>query len=195
MDMLLSLDKIPRLHNILASFFAWIMLAGFIVFPGTFTSLVNLRNTEAVQATPGAGDVLNTVQSLPLTVVAVVCCVIGYVGNLWLSIRWRTNYVWLLNRLYMPGTLNALAGLISTLTNIYAQHNGSWSVTAEVAVVTESVTLVLYLALFILYNNWLLQRVKEQHNQELDGKYGNRTFKGKMEEMARQPPVAPGSVV
>jgi hypothetical protein len=62
-------------------------------------------------------------------------------------------------------------------------------------VVTESVTLVLYLALFILYNNWLLQRVKEQHNQELDGKYGNRTFKGKMEEMARQPPVAPGSVV
>lgn len=197
MNMLLSLDTIPRLHNILASFFGWVMLAGFIVFPSTFTSLAKLQDNSVVQQTPGAADVLDTVQSLPLLVVAAVCCGIGYLGNLWLSLRWRNNYVWLLNRLYLPGTLNALAGLISTLTNIFSQHGGSWSVSAKIAVVVESVTLVFYLALFILYNNWLLEKVKEQHARELDGGGfdNNRTFKGKVEKMAKQPSVAPGSVV
>ncbi|OIW23690.1 hypothetical protein CONLIGDRAFT_547324, partial [Coniochaeta ligniaria NRRL 30616] len=169
MNMLLSLDKIPRLHNILADFFGWIMLAGFIVFPGTFTSLAKLQDSAAVQQTPGASDVLDTVQSLPLLVVAAVCCGIGYAGNLWLSVRWRLNYVWLINRLYMPGTLNALAGLVSTLTSIYSQHKGSWSVSAKVAVVVESVTLVFYLVLFLLYNSWLLEKVKQQHDQEFRG--------------------------
>jgi len=32
MDMLLAMDTIPRLHNILASFFTWILLAGFVIF-------------------------------------------------------------------------------------------------------------------------------------------------------------------
>lgn len=195
MRMLLSLDKIPRLHNILASFFGWIMLAGFIVLPGTFTSLAKLGSNNAVKATPGASDVLNSVQSVPLLVVAAVCCGIGYLGNLWLSIRWRNNYVWLLNKLYLPGTLNALAGFISTLTNIYAQQNGSWNVSATVAVVVESVTLVAYLVLFILYNNWLLAKVKEEHYQELEGGFDSSTFKGKMEKIAKKPSFAPGSIV
>ena len=41
-NMLLALDDIPSLHNMLAKFFNWILLAGFILFPGTFTSLKNL---------------------------------------------------------------------------------------------------------------------------------------------------------
>jgi hypothetical protein len=32
MTMLLDLDTIPRLHNIYASFFTWILLAGFVIF-------------------------------------------------------------------------------------------------------------------------------------------------------------------
>ena len=38
-DMLLALDDIPEMSNIMASFFTWILLAGFLLFPGTFTSL------------------------------------------------------------------------------------------------------------------------------------------------------------
>jgi hypothetical protein len=37
--MLLQLDWIPRLRNVLANLFTWLILAGYIVFPGTFTSL------------------------------------------------------------------------------------------------------------------------------------------------------------
>lgn len=38
-DMLLGLDQVSPLHNILASLFVWILLAGYIVFPATFTKL------------------------------------------------------------------------------------------------------------------------------------------------------------
>jgi len=45
-NMLLALDDIPALHNILVGFFNWILLAGFVLFPGTFTSLQNLSVTN-----------------------------------------------------------------------------------------------------------------------------------------------------
>ena len=38
-NMLLALDDIPTTHNIAAAFFNWILLAGFILFPGTFERL------------------------------------------------------------------------------------------------------------------------------------------------------------
>lgn len=37
--MLLELDNVPKLHNVLASLFTWILLAGYIVFPATFNRL------------------------------------------------------------------------------------------------------------------------------------------------------------
>jgi hypothetical protein len=41
-NMLLALDDIPAIHNFAVAFFNWIYLAGFVLFPGTFTSLKNL---------------------------------------------------------------------------------------------------------------------------------------------------------
>lgn len=195
MNMLLSLDTIPRLHNILASFFGWILLAGFVVFPGTFAGLQKLPGNAVIQQNVAASDILDRVQSLPLLALAALCCGIGYLGSLWLSIRWRNNYVWLLNRLYMPGTLNALAGLISTLTSIYSQHGGTWSVTAKVAVSVESITFVFYLVLFLTYKTLLLNKVKEEHLEQMKGRSESTTLKAKLEHIAKQPPVAPGSVV
>ena len=62
-NMLLALDSIPRLHNMLAGFFTWILLAGFVLFPGTFTSLQN----ENVVSTGEVGKkVLGAVAHVPL---------------------------------------------------------------------------------------------------------------------------------
>ena len=62
-NMLLALDSIPRLHNMLAGFFTWILLAGFVLFPGTFTSLQN----ESVVSTGEVGKkVLDAVGHVPL---------------------------------------------------------------------------------------------------------------------------------
>lgn len=86
MEMLLSLDKIPRIHNILASFSGWLVLAGFVVFPGTFTSIKGLSDDPGLAGE--ASHILDRVQNIPLPVVAAVCCGIGATGLLWLVLRW-----------------------------------------------------------------------------------------------------------
>lgn len=100
MKMLLQLDKIPELHNILASIFTWLLLAGYIVLPGTFTSLRNSR-TLADQGGKAGKAVVKAVQNLPLLGVAIYCCVAGAIGMFCLGWLWRVNYVWLVNRLIL----------------------------------------------------------------------------------------------
>jgi hypothetical protein len=63
--MLLALDDIPNYWNLLASFFTWILLAGFLLFPGTFTSW---REEQAQAA--GAGGVSDQVKGAVLDVVS-----------------------------------------------------------------------------------------------------------------------------
>lgn len=62
-NMLLALDSIPRLHNIFASFFTWILLAGFVLFPGTFTSL---QDAQADVSNEVGKRVLKVVAHVPL---------------------------------------------------------------------------------------------------------------------------------
>ena len=62
-NMLLAMDDISTTHNLLAAFFNWIYLAGFVLFPGTFTSL------KALTAENGgtvAAELVNAVTQLPL---------------------------------------------------------------------------------------------------------------------------------
>jgi hypothetical protein len=65
MNMLLALDGIPRLHNMLAAFFTWILLAGFVLLPGTFTSL---QTAGADVQNESEKEVLNAIQHLSLCV-------------------------------------------------------------------------------------------------------------------------------
>ena len=101
MNMLLDMDSIPRLHNILASFFTWILLAGFVIFPGTFTSIQQLDSDPTVQSSQTAQTILQSVKNLPLLVIAGICCGIGAGGMCWFWWTWRMNYVWLLNKIFL----------------------------------------------------------------------------------------------
>jgi hypothetical protein len=104
MEMLLHLDRIPKFHNILAAAFGWILLAGFLVIPGTFTSF---RDTEAYENASGddasriANQIVNAVENVPLVYVSAFLSGIGAVGCIGLWIRWRRNYVWLINRIFL----------------------------------------------------------------------------------------------
>lgn len=62
-NMLLALDSIPRLHNMMASFFTWILLAGFVLFPGTFTSLQNVQGNVSNEV---GKEILGAVTHIPL---------------------------------------------------------------------------------------------------------------------------------
>ena len=75
MDMLLHLDTIPRLDNILASFFTWLLLAENLVFPATF---VSLSDSQALaQAGKDGGElgaaVVNSIKNVPLLYIAAAC--------------------------------------------------------------------------------------------------------------------------
>ncbi|MCJ1431187.1 hypothetical protein MMC27_000538 [Xylographa pallens] len=168
MEMLLDLDKIPRLHNVCASFFTWLLLAGYVVFPATFTT-VNKDNkiTQAAQ-TELERQILTEVRNAPLLYIAAACCIVGSSGMIWLWFKWRSNYIWMINRIFLPGLLNSVAGLISTLVNIYSAQNGDFSVTAKVTVIATGVCAAITALLFLLYNNWALSRVKERHQKEID---------------------------
>ncbi|KAI9048424.1 hypothetical protein LZ554_007260 [Drepanopeziza brunnea f. sp. 'monogermtubi'] len=197
MTMLLALDTIPRLHNILAAFFTWILLAGFVIFPGTFTSLRSLEDTS----NEAAAAIVKTVKNIPLLVIAGTCCGVGALGMLWLWWKWRDNYVWLLNRIFLPGCLNSLAGLISSLVGVYTQQRGAWSVTAKITAMVTAGCMLVTGALFGLYNFWILERVKRRHGREMEesgsvsGSEGEEGLMEKIGRKAHKPALEPGSVV
>jgi hypothetical protein len=124
-DMLLGLDAVKPLHNILASLFVWVLLAGYIVFPATFNSLQKPSYDDKANTRLKA-QALATARNLPLLYVAAVACGIGIVGCLWLWWKHRSNYVWVINRIFLPSLLNSVAGLVSTLVNVYSAQDGEY---------------------------------------------------------------------
>jgi hypothetical protein len=79
MNMLLQLDTISIFHNILAAASTWLLLAGFVFLPGTFTSIANSHTLQT-----GVGNARTTMvkaaQNLPLLGIAAVCCGVGLIG-------------------------------------------------------------------------------------------------------------------
>ncbi|KIK01188.1 hypothetical protein K443DRAFT_99177 [Laccaria amethystina LaAM-08-1] len=179
-NMLLALDSIPRLHNMLAGFFTWVLLAGFVLFPGTFTSLQNAN-------VPAGGEVgrevLGAVAHVPLFVIAWVCCGIGAVGMVWLWWRWRNNYIWILNRIFLPGLLNSLAGIISTLANAFGAQHGTFSRTARVTIAVTSVVAFVCAVLVLVYSLWVLRRVKVKHDREVGIERAGKHGEGRVEKV------------
>ncbi|KAG8679631.1 hypothetical protein FRC09_018836 [Ceratobasidium sp. 395] len=205
MNMLLELDAVPKIHNLLASyvqfppfppilcnpviqpryrFFTWVLLAGFIIFPGTFTSIQSLDVDDPSRS--GAEKwILGRVKNVPLLVIAGVCCVIGAAGMCWLWYRWHRNFIWLVNRIFLydlslhhygqnqpilmflisPGALHGLAGEISTLVNVFSQQGGKFSTTALVTATVTGACTVVCGVLVIFYSFWKLERVKRAHHR------------------------------
>lgn len=170
-EMLLALDDIPNLYKVLAAFFTWILLAGFILFPGTFATWADkpAGTTEH--------ELASIINNVPLLVIAWVCTGIGGLGMLWLWWRWRKNYVWIVNRIFVPGLLNSLAGLISTLTNIYSSA-GSLSGTsgfgnlgalisssALSTIIVTGAIMVICALMVLIYQFVLIRGLRKEHER------------------------------
>ncbi|KAB8070470.1 hypothetical protein BDV29DRAFT_194051 [Aspergillus leporis] len=167
--MLLDMEKIPILDNILAGGFSWILLAGYLVFPGTFTSL---RKSTSFQETASSSEIGKTayiaVQNVSLLGVAAACCCIGLFGSSWLCYRNRHNYVWLARKVFLPVLINSATGLFNTLINVYTARAGSWSVTATITAAVTGSFAFSSAILFGVYNNWLLARLQSAFDAEMD---------------------------
>ncbi|PVF92929.1 hypothetical protein CPB86DRAFT_144680 [Serendipita vermifera] len=166
MQMLLGLDDVPRWHNLLVATFSWLLLAGFVISPGTFTPLQKIDPNSVGNGV--INWILSSVKNLPLLVIAGVCCVVGTIGLISFWIRWRKNYVWICNRIFLPGMLNGLTGVLSTLINVYTAQDKRWSITARVSIIIEGACLIIFGILFAIYSTWMLRRVKLKHHKEVN---------------------------
>ena len=173
-------ENVPRTHNLLSGLFTWVLLAGFVVLPGTFSTL------DAIQSKSGEFEkVLHKIHSLPLCVhffrpeftlltfrfrlvIAFGCCGIGACGMLLLWWRWAHNYVWLLNSIFVPGVLNGLSGVISTFASIYGVQNGVYGASSIATLAVTGSCTVICGFLTAIYSLWKLDRVKRRHLREME---------------------------
>lgn len=70
-------NKVPSIYNILITLFSWLILAGFIILPGTFTSLKYLT---ILSSSKGREIIQKTVQNIPLLLIIEVIYSIGIIG-------------------------------------------------------------------------------------------------------------------
>lgn len=101
MLMVLELENIHWCYNFLSSFASWVLLAGYLVIPGTFTTLQSENLKSGLQDGRAEKAILNTIQNPPLVAIACSFLSIGASIMVYLFFRWRYNYFWLINRLFL----------------------------------------------------------------------------------------------
>ncbi|EAU30109.1 predicted protein [Aspergillus terreus NIH2624] len=162
-DTLLEMEQTPLAYNLAASICTWLVLAGFLVFPGTFTTL---RESSLLQNAAG-GVVYRAVQHIPLLSVAIIFCALGTAGcgALW----WgrRANYIWPTEKIFLPVLIHSVTGLLNTILNVYTARGGTWSVIAIVTVSVSGAYATVAALLFAMYHFLLLQ-VKADHRSMED---------------------------
>jgi hypothetical protein len=130
--MLVKVDEAPFIRDFLAGFFTWLLLAGYVVFPGAFTSL---RDANALDKIGNVGDTFLTEFQKSILSLVVVYCIVAALGIGWLWWKCCANYIWLEYHLFLqvfllrylkldqltsprrPGLRYSVAGLISKILN------------------------------------------------------------------------------
>jgi hypothetical protein len=97
-DLIVESYNTPERFNILATASLWTLLAGFVVFPGTFTSL---QNTSSLSSSVPGRVVQRTIQNVPLLAIAVFFFLLGMVGVGWLWQQRRRQYLWLADKVFL----------------------------------------------------------------------------------------------
>lgn len=89
-------------YNLCANAANWVLLAGYVIVPGTFTSLRQSKEVQEVLQKNAPGRVvLQTVQNPPLLAIAFLFLVVGgmVLGRLW--VKFGRSYPWLINKIFL----------------------------------------------------------------------------------------------
>ncbi|KAJ5100807.1 hypothetical protein N7456_006859 [Penicillium angulare] len=130
----------------------WILLAGYVIIPGTFTSLKSSSEVQSLLQKNETGRVvLKTIQNPPLLVIAFLFFIIGGTTLGWLWIKFKSNYPWLINKIFIPAFLNAAAGLLTTVVNVVTSQSRALSIMSLTTIIVTALTLVLFGASFLFY--------------------------------------------
>jgi hypothetical protein len=89
-------------YNLCANAANWVLLAGYVIIPGTFTSLKKSSEVQDALQTNGAGRVvLKTIQNPPLLVISFLFLIAGSAMLGWLWVKFNTCYPWLINKTFL----------------------------------------------------------------------------------------------
>ena len=91
-------NQARKRYTIGAALFSWLILAGYLVLPNTFTSL---QSSKTLSESKGGQLLQSTVHNVKLLPFAGVLCLIGVAGISRLWYKWRRNYVWLITYIFM----------------------------------------------------------------------------------------------
>jgi hypothetical protein len=88
--------------NLCANAANWVLLAGYVIIPGTFTSLKKSSGVqETLQKNEAGRAVLNTIQNPPLLVIAFLLLLTGSAILGWLWVKFQNVYPWLINKIFL----------------------------------------------------------------------------------------------
>ncbi len=98
-------NQARKRYTISAALFSWLILAGYLVLPNTFTSL---QSSKTLSGSKGGELLQSTIRNVKLLPFAGVLCLIGVAGISRLWYKWRRNYVWLITYIFMYVKLEVL---------------------------------------------------------------------------------------
>lgn len=79
-------------------------------------------------------------------------------------------------KVYRPGLLNSLAGILSTLTNVFGVHHATFSVSSKSTIIVTSAVAGVCGILLLVYQFVLIRGIKKKHDaavgKQRAGKFG-----------------------
>jgi hypothetical protein len=91
-DMLFEYDSIPFKFKLFATCSLWLLLFGFVLFSGTFTTF---------KPNPAEEALISKVENMPMFVFGILFCGASSCALLYLSRRWKKNWIWLVERILL----------------------------------------------------------------------------------------------
>jgi len=86
-----------------------------------------------------------------------------------------------------PGFLNSLAGLLSTIVNLFGVQHGQLSTTSKSTVIVTSASSGVFGILTLFYSLWLVRRVKARHDREVGKQRAGQHGEGVVDLSKRRP--------
>ena len=85
-------------YSVVAGFLSWLLLAGFLISPSTYSSI---RFHVLDQTGDISKVVMSSILSIPLLCIAIFLCAVSAIGLVCLWWKLRRNYIWVNNQIVM----------------------------------------------------------------------------------------------
>ncbi|KAF8143863.1 hypothetical protein K438DRAFT_1875074, partial [Mycena galopus ATCC 62051] len=84
---------------------------------------------------------------------------------LYLWFRWRGNYIWCANRIFLPGFMNSVAGVLSTISSVLGTQNSTLSIASKTTIIVTTAVAGICGILTAFYMLVLIRGIKKRYEK------------------------------